>query len=293
MINYYQILNIQNNASTKEIKKKYYLLALKYHPDKNNGNLKACEKFKLLSEAYTILSNPKKRFLYDIHFTFGLHPTTIHFSDNELDLIHKYYRQIIDSTEFKLLKLLYYSLPKHIKKKIYHKIYRKNTDLIDISNIKYIDISNLYNDFIICLKRKLIDVYVNSFKYIIVMNKKYNICFHIFITHSDYIIQIKNNSSNVWIKIETDNNTNYIIDQYDLYLNYKINLYEYYFQNTYDIRLPNDNIITINKNIMHINHKGLHNPLTNKRGNIYISFNLNLSISNIEQYRDIIKEIFN
>ena len=44
---------------------------------------------------------------------------------------------------------------------------------------------------------------------------------------------------------------------------------------------------------MHINHKGLHNPLTNKRGNIYISFNLNLSISNIEQYRDIIKEIFN
>ena len=55
--------------------------------------------------------------LYDIHFTFGLHPTTIHFSDNELDLIHKYYRQIIDSTEFKLLKLLYYSLPKHIKKK--------------------------------------------------------------------------------------------------------------------------------------------------------------------------------
>ena len=47
-MNYYQILNIQQNASTKEIRKHYYQLAKQYHPDKHNGNKQKCEEFKLL-----------------------------------------------------------------------------------------------------------------------------------------------------------------------------------------------------------------------------------------------------
>ena len=63
-MNYYEILEISKNSNTKNIKKHYYELSKKYHPDKNNG--KSDEKFKLLSEAYSTLSNPKKRYLYDM-----------------------------------------------------------------------------------------------------------------------------------------------------------------------------------------------------------------------------------
>ena len=63
-MNYYEILEISSNSDTRSIKKHYYQLSKKYHPDKNNG--KSDEKFKLLSEAYSTLSNPKKRYLYDI-----------------------------------------------------------------------------------------------------------------------------------------------------------------------------------------------------------------------------------
>ena len=58
-MNYYQILNIQQNATTKEIKKHYYQLAKKYHPDKHNGDKLKCEEFKLLSEAYSTFTSSK------------------------------------------------------------------------------------------------------------------------------------------------------------------------------------------------------------------------------------------
>ena len=54
-MDYYKILEIDKNSTTREIKKHYYKLAKKYHPDKNNGI--SDENFKLLSEAYSTLSN--------------------------------------------------------------------------------------------------------------------------------------------------------------------------------------------------------------------------------------------
>ena len=62
--NYYNILNINKDASYDDIKKAYYKLALKYHPDKNKDN-NAEEKFKEISEAYEILSDENKRLSYD------------------------------------------------------------------------------------------------------------------------------------------------------------------------------------------------------------------------------------
>jgi len=56
MKNYYNILNIDENASKDEIKKAYHKLALKYHPDKNSDP-DACDKFKEISEAYENLYN--------------------------------------------------------------------------------------------------------------------------------------------------------------------------------------------------------------------------------------------
>ncbi|UTC75744.1 DnaJ domain-containing protein [Treponema sp. OMZ 792] len=61
MENYYNILNVSNNADEDQIKHAYRALAMKYHPDKNPDNKIAEEKFKRISEAYSVLSDPQKR----------------------------------------------------------------------------------------------------------------------------------------------------------------------------------------------------------------------------------------
>jgi curved DNA-binding protein len=65
-LDYYQLLGVGRDASPDEIKKAYRKLALKYHPDKAKGDKKVAEeKFKQISEAYAVLSNPEKRKEYD------------------------------------------------------------------------------------------------------------------------------------------------------------------------------------------------------------------------------------
>jgi molecular chaperone DnaJ len=62
---YYSILGISRNAKEAEIKKAYRRLARKNHPDVNPGDKSAEERFKKIQEAYDVLSNPKKRPIYD------------------------------------------------------------------------------------------------------------------------------------------------------------------------------------------------------------------------------------
>ncbi len=65
---YYSILGLSKSASQEEIKKAYRRLAMKYHPDHNPGDKDAEARFKNISEAYAVLSDPEKRRQYD---TFG------------------------------------------------------------------------------------------------------------------------------------------------------------------------------------------------------------------------------
>lgn len=64
---YYQILGVPKNSSTKEIKKSYYELAKKYHPDTNKGDTDSSKKFQEVSEAYEVLSDDQKRKEYDTY----------------------------------------------------------------------------------------------------------------------------------------------------------------------------------------------------------------------------------
>lgn len=66
MVDYYSLLEVTKNASAADIKKAYRRLALKWHPDKNPTNQEeATKKFKEISEAYEVLSDDKKRKVYD------------------------------------------------------------------------------------------------------------------------------------------------------------------------------------------------------------------------------------
>jgi len=62
---YYKVLGVERSATQDEIKKAYRKLALKYHPDKNQGDKAAEEKFKEVSEAYEVLGKPESRKKYD------------------------------------------------------------------------------------------------------------------------------------------------------------------------------------------------------------------------------------
>lgn len=62
---YYEVLGVSRDADKNTIKKAYRKLAKKYHPDTNQGNAQAAERFKEATEAYNILSDPEKKKMYD------------------------------------------------------------------------------------------------------------------------------------------------------------------------------------------------------------------------------------
>ncbi|MQL93626.1 hypothetical protein Taro_026270 [Colocasia esculenta] len=72
-VDYYKILGVDKNAKDDDLKKAYRKLAMKWHPDKNPNNKKEAEaKFKEISEAYDVLSDPQKRAVYDQYGEEGL-----------------------------------------------------------------------------------------------------------------------------------------------------------------------------------------------------------------------------
>ena len=72
MADFYQTLGVQRGASDADIKTAYRKLAMKYHPDRNNGSKEAEEKFKEITEAYDVLRDGDKRAMYDRYGEAGL-----------------------------------------------------------------------------------------------------------------------------------------------------------------------------------------------------------------------------
>ncbi|UZV49802.1 DnaJ domain-containing protein, partial [Treponema pallidum] len=69
---YYEVLGISKTASGEEIKKAYRRLAIQFHPDRNQGNKEAEERFKEATEAYEVLIDAQKRAAYDRYGFDGL-----------------------------------------------------------------------------------------------------------------------------------------------------------------------------------------------------------------------------
>src|SRR5215467_4403531 len=72
MPDFYSVLGVERSASDDEIKKAYRKLAMKYHPDRNNGSKEAEERFKEITEAYDVLRDPQKRAAFDRYGEAGL-----------------------------------------------------------------------------------------------------------------------------------------------------------------------------------------------------------------------------
>ena len=80
---YYDVLGVPKNATEDDIKKAYRKLAMKHHPDRNQGDTatKAEERFKEAKEAYEMLSDPHKRAAYDQHGHAGVDRGTVGAAD--------------------------------------------------------------------------------------------------------------------------------------------------------------------------------------------------------------------
>lgn len=85
--NYYHILGVSAAATAREIKLAYKTLAIQYHPDKHQGNRYFEEKFKMVNEAYQVLSNPQKRATYDLKLQYLLQQKL------RQQATHQHYRQ--------------------------------------------------------------------------------------------------------------------------------------------------------------------------------------------------------
>ena len=78
---YYEVLGLERGSSSDDVKRAYRRLAMKYHPDRNDGDASAEEKFKEASEAYEILSDDEKRRAYDRFGHAGVDPSGMGMGD--------------------------------------------------------------------------------------------------------------------------------------------------------------------------------------------------------------------
>jgi curved DNA-binding protein CbpA len=168
---YYTILELTKDCKKIDIKKKFRKLSLKYHPDKNGDN----EKFLKIKEAYDVLYDDEKRKVYDIQLFFK----DIELGEEDYELLFSYYNKFIQSNEYKLMMLLYNSIPKKVKEDIFRKFKYRNSNIVKAE--KSIDITSLYTDEFINLVIKNEEYQNNELKII-----------YIFTNYGTYYLYLRN-----------------------------------------------------------------------------------------------------
>ena len=199
MDDYYQILELKEDCQKDEIKKNYHKLSKKYHPDKYNGK---DEHFKKINEAYTVLYDDQKRKEYNIRRIFK----NIDFTKEELELLFSYYDSFIQSNEYKLLNLIYKTIPQQLKTALWNKLMRNKKRQIS-TRFKTINIENLDEDFTINLGVLYQDKIENRLK-IIIIESKYGMFPLIIRKYEDIIINNVNCKLTIKFFIRDNYNVN-------------------------------------------------------------------------------------
>lgn len=94
---YYQVLGVENDASDADLKKAYRRLAMKYHPDRNDGDDTSEQKFKEAKEAYDILADKRKRATYDQFGHAGIDGSSNNFGEGVGDIFENVFGDIFNS----------------------------------------------------------------------------------------------------------------------------------------------------------------------------------------------------
>ena len=152
--NYYEILNISNDATPKQIKRAYYALAKEYHPDINP---KAAHMFCNINEAYETLIDPNKRKLYDQSLEEDIFEEESVFEQTESDYYYnnaKYYQDLDKEPMFYILR----DFQKYKMENIWKSIYNRNIFVLYFATIAsmFICVFTLSNRIAKLFKKTLI-----------------------------------------------------------------------------------------------------------------------------------------
>jgi len=299
-MDYYSILDISSSASDIDIKKAYHKQALIWHPDKNDNSKESIDKFQMISEAYQILSNKKKRDEYDLYGTYSTNlksPVDL-FSElfNNIDpVIYSFLKQsfshISDLSEinctnvwdiFKKIdrdKLIENSgdIVKHILKKSISKTSPTHIDTtnmhicnlkLNVDEIHEYNTINLTIDCVRSVTHIKLCIYKEGVENYYVLDTNYDE-HTIHFSNNQYVFLLEDSFPEGYERHNTDD----IILRYDINYRYKSTgyrlQYEYETNNKLDINLDLNN----NSNIVKIPGKGILNSNTTTHGNLYIILN--------------------
>ena len=189
MDDYYKILELDKTCTKEEVKKKYHKMSLKYHPDKPNGDN---DMFLKVHEAYETLYDDDKRKLYNLKLLFK----DIDLTEDDYNMMFSYYNRFVESKEYKLLSLLYKSLPKSFKEDIIRKFKYRNSQIVKAE--KSIDITGLFTDEPINLIIKKED-YENDVLKIIYIYSNSGI-YYLYLRRAPNLLVLKNGDNTLKIK---------------------------------------------------------------------------------------------
>lgn len=252
---YYDILGVGKNANDETIKKAYRRLAMKYHPDKNQDDKDAENKFKEINEAYEVLSNKEKKHKYDKYGSVNI-PNNFQ--------THNVYSNVFDDASFTdFLNDSFFNITIN-KNGVNQRVYRKNvvkeTEFEKLIKNKIIKIRNLDNNKNLNEKSaKLVNI-KNNKCIIQISDKRLSLNFDNILQNANFIV----------------NSLDYLSNKKGIILDYinSLDKYKTKVENSF-YGLSPENIILENNSIIRIRNIQ-NNSLLNGKIGIITSFDSNL-----------------